>query len=160
MHRASQQDEKEWQPSCIKKANRNISTRRILMKIKQTLMTLGLTALVAGVVSLGYSQAPTPGQAPGAGRGAPGATAPAAEKTFEGKLGKVDAATKTILVSGVNEKDKTPNDMSFKYDDATVVVGGDKTIQGLAGKAGSQLKITYHTDQGNNIASKIELAEK
>jgi hypothetical protein len=137
------------------------------MKIKQTLMTLGLATLVAGVVSQGYSQAPAPGQAPGqapnAGQApdanrAPGAAA--AEKTFEGKLSKVDAATKTISVAGVADKDKPAAEMSFKYDDRTAVVGGDKTIQGLAGKTGSQLKVTYHTDQGNNIASRIEVSEK
>jgi len=141
------------------------------MKIRQTLMTLGLATLVAGVVSQGYSQAPAPGQAPGQAPGAaqgqdanrapaPGNNAAAAEKTFEGKLSKVDAATKTISVAGVADKDKPAAEMSFKYDDRTAVVGGDKTIQGLAGKTGSQLKVTYHTDQGNNIASRIEVSEK
>jgi hypothetical protein len=111
------------------------------------LISLGL--LIAAV---GYSQAPA---APG--QGGPRAGAPtAADKTFEGRLTKVDAATKTITVAALNPKDGDPKDMSFKYSDQTVVVGGDRTVQGLAGKTGSTLKITYQGD----MASRIEISEQ
>jgi hypothetical protein len=117
------------------------------------LISLGL--LIAAV---GYSQAPNPGQAPAApGQGGPRAGAPtAADKTFEGRLTKVDAATKTITVAALNPKDGDPKDMSFKYSDQTVVVGGDRTVQGLSGKTGSTLKITYQGD----MASRIEISEQ
>jgi hypothetical protein len=142
------------------------------MKRKITLL-IGLSLLIAAV---GYSQAPNPGQAPNAqspnspATQAPGAqgqtpapgaagqrgTTPAAsEKTFEGRLTKVDAATKTITVAAINPKDGDPKDMSFKYGDSTVVVGGDKTVQGLATKTGSTLKITYAGD----MASRIEISD-
>jgi hypothetical protein len=124
------------------------------MKRKITLMiSVGLLA-----AAIGYSQTPTPGQAP-----APGAraTPSAAAKTFEGRLTKVDEATKTITVATLNPKEGDAKDMSFKYSDQTVVVGGDKTVQGLASKTGSTLKITFQSDSANNnMASRIEISDK
>jgi hypothetical protein len=78
--------------------------------------------------------------------------------TFEGRLTKVDAATKTIAVAALNPKDRDPKDMSFKYGDTTVVVDGDRTVQGLAEKRGSTLKITYPPN--SNMASRIEISDK
>ena len=132
------------------------------MKRKITLL-VGLGLLIAAV---GFSQTPNPGQAPNPnapqaqapapGQGAPRGAAPAAaEKTFEGRLTKVDAATKTITVAAISPKDGDPKDMSFKYGDTTVVVGGDKTVQGLATKTGSTLKVTYSGD----MASRIEISD-
>jgi len=137
------------------------------MKRKVTLL-IGLGLLTAAVA---FSQTPNPGQAPATPNpNAPQAQAPtpapgqagqrgaapaAAEKTFEGRLTKVDAATKTITVAAINPKDGDPKDMSFKYGDSTVVVGGDKTVQGLATKTGSTLKITYAGD----MASRIEISD-
>jgi hypothetical protein len=131
------------------------------MKRKITLL-VGLGLLTAAVA---FSQTPNPGQAPNGapqaqapapGQGAPRGGAPAAaEKTFEGRLTKVDAATKTITVAAISPKDGDPKDMSFKYGDATVVVGGDKTVQGLASKTGSTLKVTYSGD----MASRIEISD-
>jgi hypothetical protein len=49
--------------------------------------------------------------------------------------------------------------MSFAYNDETQVVSPDKTVQGLTGKAGSDLRITYREERGTNLAVKIELVE-
>ena len=126
------------------------------------------------VASLGYAQAPNPGQTPNpnAPQNTPDANRPAAnpqatpgqgpatsasEKTFEGRLTKIDTATKTITVS----KEGETRDMTFKYGDRTVVVGGDRTVQGLSGKTGSTLKITYQAESdNNNMASRIEISDK
>jgi len=157
----------------FKSSVRKNNERGFPMKRKIALL-IGLSLLIAAV---GYSQAPTPGQAPnaqspnspatqapgaqgqtpapGAAGGQRGATPAASEKTFEGRLTKVDAATKTITVAAVNPKDGDPKDMSFKYGDSTVVVGGDRTVQGLATKTGSTLKVTYAGD----MASRIEISD-
>jgi hypothetical protein len=85
-------------------------------------------------------------------------TAPASDKTFEGQLVKVDTTAKTISVKGTD--DRQPKEMSFSYDDSTQVIGGDKTVQGLTGKTGSDLKITYREDRGTNQVTKIEMVDK
>jgi len=78
-----------------------------------------------------------------------------ADKTWTGQLAKVDTSAKTVSGKGADQKE-----MSFTYNDATQVISPDKTVQGLTGKAGSDLRITYHEEKGANLATKIELIEK
>jgi hypothetical protein len=78
-----------------------------------------------------------------------------AEKTWTGQLVKVDTTSK--IVSGKGSDDK---EMSFTYNDDTQVISPDKSVQGLTGKAGSDLRITYREERGTNLATKIELMEK
>jgi|SwirhisoilCB1_FD_contig_61_5357318_length_387_multi_5_in_0_out_0_1 hypothetical protein len=79
---------------------------------------------------------------------------PSAEKTFDGQLTKVDAAAKSISVKGADNKE-----MMFHYTDQTQVIG-EQSIQGLTGKAGAQLKISYQEQGKNNIATKIEVVQQ
>jgi len=101
-------------------------------------------------------------QTPAPGQSSPPTSSPAAsDKIFEGKLAKIDAATKTITVATLNPQEGDTKEMSFKYNDQTVVIGGDKTVQGLTGSTGSTLKITFQTDRDrNNMASRIEINDK
>lgn len=92
------------------------------------------------------------GQAPGGGPGGPGGAQAAQEKTFEGKLSKVDDKAKLITVKGADDKE-----MSFSYNDQTQMLGVDKGAEGLTGKTGSTLKIWYRENRGANLASKIEV---
>jgi len=112
------------------------------MKTKAALIAVGVAVLLVAISPVANSQV----------------AAPTSEKTFEGQLTKVDTTTKTISVKGT--EDQQPREMSFAYDDATQVVGGDKTVQGLTGKTGSDLKITYKIDKGTNQATKIEMIDK
>jgi len=73
-------------------------------------------------------------------------------------LTKVDTATKAITLAALNPKDGDPKDMSFQYGYTMIVVGGDRTVYGLAGKTGSTLKITYQPN--SNMASRIEISDK
>ena len=75
------------------------------------------------------------------------------ERQFQGTLVKVDPDAHMITAKGADEKE-----WQFSYSDKTEVVGGEKT-QGLTGKAGSQLKITYMVDKGINQAIRIEISE-
>ena len=77
------------------------------------------------------------------------------QKVFEGQLTKVDAAAKTISVKG-----NAGPEMQFTYDDHTQVVGPEKDIQGLAGKSGAPLKVSYRQEKGINWATRIEVVEK
>jgi predicted RNA-binding protein len=77
------------------------------------------------------------------------------QKVFEGQLTKVDATAKSIAVKG-----STGPEMLFNYDDQTQVIGPEKNIQGLAGKSGAALKVTYRQDKGMNWATRIEILEK
>lgn len=77
-----------------------------------------------------------------------------AEKIFQGKLDRVDANAKSIMV-----KDSTNNSMTFEYTDATQIAGSEKSVQGLAGKTGTDLKVTYRDAGGKHIATKIETVE-
>ncbi len=132
---------------------------------KLTALTVSFAFLL--VVSFAYSQgagappaqtpstqAPPaqtpPAQTPPAQR--PPAQAPAAaEKVFEGQLTKVDATAKSISVKGTEGPD-----MVFTYTDQTQMVGPDQTIQGLAGKPGAKLKVSYREAGTTKTATKIE----
>jgi len=107
---------------------------------------IALAAVVFSSIPVAYGRQATP-------------PAPAeklqAEKTFNGQLAKVDTSTKVISVRGADQKD-----MLFSYNDETQVISPDKTVQGLTGKTGAQLRITYREERGANWATKIELLEK
>jgi hypothetical protein len=77
---------------------------------------------------------------------------PTAEKTYQGQLGKVDATAKEITLKGSDNKE-----MIFTYNDQTKMTGIDNGAQGLAGKAGSNLKVTYRENRGTNLATQIEV---
>jgi hypothetical protein len=85
---------------------------------------------------------------------APGQERAAAAKTFTGQLSKIDASAKTLLVKGPDDKE-----MTFSYTDQTQVVGGENGVQGLDGKTGTMLRVTYREDKGTNIATRIEVAQ-
>jgi hypothetical protein len=73
------------------------------------------------------------------------------EKAFQGTLVKVDADAKSLTAKGADNKD-----MVFLYTEKTQVVGSEN-IQGLAGKPGAKLSISYTVDKGNNIATRIQM---
>ena len=78
-----------------------------------------------------------------------------AEKVFQGQLTKVDAEAKSIMVKGTGNVE-----MTFEYTDATQVLGPERNVQGLAGKTGTELKITYRDTAGKHTATRIETIEK
>jgi len=114
--------------------------------------------LVALPMSYGQGAPPAGGQdkgAPPAGgqdKGAPPAAQ--AEKVFQGQLTKVDANAKSITVKGAGDME-----MTFDYSDATQVTGSEKNVQGLAGKTGADLRVTYRDAGGKHTATKIEAIE-
>jgi len=78
-----------------------------------------------------------------------------AEKIFIGQLAKVDTSAKSISIKGADQKE-----MTFNYNDETLVISPEKTVQGLTGKTGAQLRISYHEERGENWATRIELLER
>lgn len=87
-------------------------------------------------------------------RPTPGQERVAAAKTFTGQLTRIDPSAHSIWMKGPDDKE-----MTFTYTDQTQVVGGENGIQGLAGKTGTQLRVTYHEDNGTNLATRIEVAQ-
>lgn len=83
---------------------------------------------------------------------APQQTPPSAEKTYQGQLSKVDATAKEITLKGTDNKE-----MIFTYNDQTQMTGVDNAPQGLSGKTGSNLKVTYRENRGTNLATHIEV---
>jgi hypothetical protein len=75
-----------------------------------------------------------------------------AAMVFQGTLVQVDHDAKTLVVKSAEEKE-----LQFTYTDATETVGTENTIQGLAGKPGENVKITYTVDQGVNHANRVEI---
>jgi len=65
---------------------------------------------------------------------------------------KVDSEAKTLTARDADNKE-----MMFHYTDKTEVAGSEKTIQGLAGKSGAKLNISYKVERGANNATRIEL---
>jgi hypothetical protein len=75
----------------------------------------------------------------------------AQQQAFQGILVKVDSDAKTLTARGADNKD-----MVFHYTDKTEVIGSEN-VQGLAGKSGTKLNITYSVERGTNTAMKIEM---
>lgn len=125
------------------------------MKRISVFLGVALTAALLVSIPVAYSrQAPTPTERQQTPAPAPADKA-TAEKTFSGQLSKVDTSAKLIAVKGPDQKD-----MMFNYNDETQVISPDKTVQGLSGKTGAQLRISYREERGSNVATKIELLEK
>src|SRR5262245_25286401 len=112
--------------------------------MKRLLTVTAISVAVAlMVMPLTYGQDKA---APGQDKAAP----PQAEKVFQGQLSKVDPTAKWIVVKGAGDKE-----MTFDYTDSTQIVGAPN-IQGLAGKANAELRVTYREAAGKNTATKIE----
>ena len=89
-------------------------------------------------------------------RGGGGQAPPAAQaKTATGELAKVDAAKKEITIKGADNKE-----MVFTWSDATQISGVEGGAQGLSGKTGATLRVTYQERGGANLAARIEVQEK
>src|SRR5262245_46817024 len=117
------------------------------MKSLLTLAAVSVAVVVLLTVPVVYGQdrpAPAPQDRPAA----------AQEKVFDGQLTKVDTTAKSISVKGADKE------MIFAYTDQTQVVGPEKSVQGLAGKTGTQLKVSYREAGGANLATKIEMVQK
>jgi hypothetical protein len=126
---------------------------------KVFLMSAFLTLLAVSATSWGqYGQ--DPGSAPDPGMQAPSqdpgsaadpGQAPAA-MTAEGELFKVDPASQTIWIKASDGSER-----QFLYTDQTQVDGADGTVEGLAHKTGSSLRIHYESSSGADTAVKIEV---
>ena len=120
----------------------------------------GLIAVAAFVTLAGagmasaQSQSPSPRQDPSAQQ-PPSSQAPAArETTISGELMRVNPDTKMFSVKAAT------GEIQFKYSDQTVVTGAQKTVAGLATMSGEQVTVSYRSESGSNIATKIEVREK
>jgi hypothetical protein len=77
------------------------------------------------------------------------------ERIMSGQLLNVDRSAKLISVSGPDKKEAI-----FNYNDDTQVISPDRTMQGLVGKPGAEVRIRYREDRGVKLAISIELVEK
>ncbi|MBP1601500.1 MAG: hypothetical protein H6Q06_1651 [Acidobacteria bacterium] len=82
----------------------------------------------------------------------PLAQAVGAEKSASGELLRVDSDAKTFTIKSDEGKE-----MDFYYSDQTVVVGGEKGVQGLSSKTGSKLEVFYTEAEGKFQAVRIEI---
>jgi hypothetical protein len=85
-----------------------------------------------------------------------GAQAPAQaqdDRTFQGTLVKVDTDMHMLTVKAADAKEWV-----FSYTDDTKVIGPARDVQGLTGKPGAMLKVTFHIEGLANRATRIEVA--
>jgi len=146
--------------------NNSEKKREVTLMKKLLTVTAICVAVMLAVVPLASGQGPEqkgppPGGPPAGGpppggppAGGPPAGGAQAERVFMGQLVKVDAQAKWITVKGPGDKE-----MQFDYTDATQVVG-EKNVQGLAGKTGADLRVTYREAGGKLTATRIETIER
>jgi Cu/Ag efflux protein CusF len=115
-----------------------------------TAICLAMT-LALCLTAVSIQNPPAPPQNPPAVQNPPAQQAPA-DKNYQGQLAKVDATARQITVKGADNKE-----MIFTYNDKTQMTGIDNAPQGLSGKMGSTLRITYQESRGTNLASKVEV---
>jgi hypothetical protein len=77
------------------------------------------------------------------------------EEIMDGQLLNVDRNAKLISVRGPDQKETI-----FNYSDDTQVISPERTVQGLVGKPGSQVRLRYREDRGVRLAISIELVDK
>src|SRR5437667_1718843 len=77
---------------------------------------------------------------------------PQSAMVFQGSLVQVNTDAKTLTVKNADNKE-----MQFAYTDTTEIAGAENTAQGLAGKSGERVRITYTSAQGVNQATRIEI---
>src|ERR1043165_7607298 len=119
------------------------------MKRNVTLMAV-CAAFMLIFCMTAYPQDNPPQQTPPATT--PGQDSPTpAERPFEGHLTKVNLAARIITVKGDDYKE-----MMFVYNEQTQMTGIENTPQGLIGKTGTRLKVTYRESRGINLATKLE----
>ncbi len=82
----------------------------------------------------------------------PLAPAAAAEKSASGELTRVDSMAKTFTI-----KSDEGTEMNFQYSDQTLVVGGEKGVQGLSSNEGSKVTVFYTEAEGKRQATRIEI---
>ena len=72
----------------------------------------------------------------------------------QGQLLRVDVNAKTLAI-----RSSDGNQMQFRYTEQTKVVGGDKSVAGLATMAGSPVTIRYTKQGADNVATEIEVQQ-
>ena len=114
----------------------------------------------AGLVSAQSATSPRqdPSAPPSAAAPSPSAQqsqAPASrESTLSGELVRVTPDTKMFSIKNAT------GEIQFKYSEATVVTGAQKTVAGLATMSGEQVTVSYKVEGGTNMATKIDVKEK
>jgi|SRR5687767_7226883 len=120
------------------------------MKSSKAFAAIAVALLVTVSLTAAPLQAPPGGPPPGGQAPPAGAQA----QTATGQLAKVDATAKEITLKGADNKE-----MIFTWSDATQITGVEGGAQGLAGKAGATLRVTYVSKGGANLASRIEVQD-
>ena len=112
----------------------------------------GLIAVAAFVTLAGAGLASAQSQSP---RQDPSTPSERPRETMvSGELMRVNPDTKMFSVKAAT------GEIQFKYSDQTVVTGAQKTVAGLATMSGEQVTVSYRSEGGSNIATKIEVREK
>ena len=124
------------------------------MKSSKIFAAIAMALLVAiSLTAAPLQQAPPggppAGQAPERGGGGQAAQ----PQTATGQLAKVDTNAKEITIKS-GEKE-----MVFTWIDSTQISGVEGGAQGLSGKTGATLRVTYQSRGGANLASRIEVQE-
>ena len=108
-----------------------------MQKVTHALVVLAAIALFAGVMPvLAQEQAKE------------------AATVAQGQLLRVDVNAKTLAI-----RSSDGNQMQFRYTEQTKVVGGDKSVAGLATMAGSPVTIRYTKQGADNVATEIEVQQ-
>lgn len=76
------------------------------------------------------------------------------EPSVIGELKSIDATAKMLVVTT-----SEGSDMEFWYNDSTEIEGAQGTVEGLSGSAGSKVKVSYKTEEGKNIATRIKVKD-
>lgn len=124
------------------------------MKSSKVFAAIAVALLVTvSLTAAPLQQAPPAGQAPGQAPERGGGPAGGQQQTATGQLSKIDIAAKEITIKSGDKE------MVFTWIDSTQITGADGGAQGLTGKTGATLKVTYQSRGGANLASKIEVQE-
>jgi len=73
-------------------------------------------------------------------------------QSISGKLKSVDSDAKKVTITTA-----AGDDMEFTYNDQTTISGAEGTVEGLSGKSGADVTVSYKEDMGVKTATRIEV---
>jgi len=82
----------------------------------------------------------------------PGQTQETQVQSATGKLKSVDSDAKKVTITS-----SAGDDMEFTYNEQTMIAGAESTVEGLAGKSGADVTVSYKEDKGVKTATRIEV---
>ncbi len=114
-----------------------------MQKVRRSFVVVCFAFVLVALTSAVLAQSAAPPQ---------GQTQESQVQSVSGKLKSVDSDAKKLTITTA-----AGGDMEFTYNDQTKISGAERTVEGLAGKSGADVTVSYKEDMGVKTATRIDV---